>query len=68
MNGAPSDHDLLLRIDERVRIIKGDLDEVKEALSSQSERINALERWKAYTIGVATVVAFAVSILLNIRW
>ncbi|MHC1602487.1 MAG: hypothetical protein ACXQS4_04590 [Methermicoccaceae archaeon] len=61
-----SDHDLLLRIDERVRIIKSDLDELRAAIDTQAERIGELERWKAYTIGAATVVAFIVSILFNV--
>jgi len=64
----PSDHDLLLRIDERVRVIKSDIEELKGALSHQCERIEELERWRAYVLGFAGAIALGVSVLVGVLW
>lgn len=66
MSGQPSDHDLLLRIDERVRTIKDDIEELKVALSQQYERIERLERWRAYVLGFAGAIALVVSVLMGV--
>ncbi|MHC1602531.1 MAG: hypothetical protein ACXQS4_04810 [Methermicoccaceae archaeon] len=63
-----NDHDLLVRIDERVGDIQLDVEELKDALATHTTRIGALERWRAYVLGGAAVVAFIVSVLVGVAW
>ena len=63
------DHDLLVRIDERVGAIHNDIEEIKATLASHNRRLGILERWRAYVLGAAVVVATLISIVAGImRW
>jgi len=54
---------MLGRIDERTKMILDKLDIHCKRLDNHEERIERLERWKAYVLGAAAVIAFIVSAL-----
>ncbi len=60
------DHDLLVRIDERMGRVQEGLTEIKETLSMHDKRLSALERWRAYVLGAAAVVAILISIIVGL--
>ena len=63
-----NDHDLLVRIDERVGDIQLDIEELKAGISTHCKRIGALERWRAYILGASGIIAFVVSIVAGVLW
>jgi len=63
-----NDHDLLVRIDERVGGLQADFAELKKTLETHTNHIEELRRWRAYVIGGAAVVAFIVSVLISVIW
>ncbi|MHC1596785.1 MAG: hypothetical protein ACXQT3_00560 [Methermicoccaceae archaeon] len=64
-----NDHDLLVRIDERVEVIHNDIEEIKGTIASHNRRLGVLERWRAYVLGAAAVVATLISIMVGLlRW
>ncbi|MCK5609020.1 hypothetical protein KAR91_44510 [Candidatus Pacearchaeota archaeon] len=62
---AEDDHDLLIRIDENVGIIKERLDKGEKRFSKIESRVSSLERWKAYLGGAATLTALFVTLLFE---
>ncbi|MHC1597231.1 MAG: hypothetical protein ACXQT3_02830 [Methermicoccaceae archaeon] len=63
------DHDLLVRIDERIEVIHNDIEEMKGTIASHNKRLGALEQWRAYVLGAAAVVAAFISIIVGmLRW
>lgn len=66
MNNTDSDHDLLIRIDERLEAFVNDIDETKKKLETQSNRINKLENWRSYTAGaVGLIVLFLTGVAVS---
>ena len=64
-----NDHDLLVRIDERVEVIHTDIEEMKKEITSHSRRLGVLERWRAYIVGVSTTIAVLVALITGyFRW
>ena len=64
-----SDHDLLVRIDERIEVIRKDIEEMKDAIANHNKRIRILELWRAYVLGAAAVIAAMISIIVGlVRW
>lgn len=64
-----NDHDLLVRIDERIEVIHNDIEEIKDTIANHSRRLGVLEQWRAYVLGAAAVVAAFISIIVGImRW
>ena len=63
-----NDHDLLVRIDERVGDIQKDIVDLKDGLTTHAKRIGALERWRAYILGVSGVIAVVVSVVVKLTW
>jgi len=64
-----NDHDLLVRIDERIEVIHNDIEDMKGTIASHSKRLGVLEQWRAYVLGAAAVVAAFISIIVGLlRW
>ncbi|MHC1602062.1 MAG: hypothetical protein ACXQS4_02405 [Methermicoccaceae archaeon] len=63
------DHDLLVRIDERIEVIHNDIEEIKGTIANHNKRLGVLEQWRAYVLGAAAVVAAFISIMVGmLRW
>ena len=61
----PSDHDLLLRIDERTRAIKDDISELKTTTYGKNglkERVQRIENVWSVCYGIGLVISFLVGI------
>ncbi len=58
-NTSNNDHDLLIRIDERVT-------DILVAIRAQNGRIRALERWRWVITGAVTVVAVSLGYILKL--
>lgn len=66
MDGREGDHELLVRIDERVYNIQKDLEIMNKKISEQYERIEKLEQWKSYVLGAAAVIGVAVATVVSL--
>ena len=61
-----SDHDLLIRIDERLEAFVDDMNDTKKNLDEHSKRISKLENWRSYTAGaVGLIVLFLTSVMVS---
>jgi cell division protein FtsX len=67
-----NDHTLLARIDERVENIYLNFEKLTETVQDNSTRINKLENWRSYIVGVGALLSFLVTLLsvivLNKVW
>jgi hypothetical protein len=61
----PSDHDLLIRLDEKVDTILKRLENGDKCLDDHEKRISKLETFQTTLIGIAGAVSFAVSLVWN---
>lgn len=58
-----SDHDLLVRIDERVETIQLRLADGDRRMERQGQRISKLERWRAYIAGALAALTLVLGLL-----
>jgi hypothetical protein len=58
-----SDHDLLIRLDEKMDAILKRLDDGDDCIKDHEKRIGKLESFQATIIGVAGVVSLTVSLI-----
>ena len=60
-NTTDSDHDLLIRIDERLESFVNDIEEIKNEVKDVSDthekRISKLENWRSYTAGAVGLIS-----------
>ena len=56
------DHDLLIRIDEKVDGIVIDIEEIKKDVKTQNGRVDKLELWRSMLIGAWTILVFALGV------
>lgn len=61
MTHVDSDHDLLIRIDERLEAFVDDIEEIKNEVKDVSDthekRIYRLEAWRNYTAGAVGIIS-----------
>ena len=60
------DHELLVRIDERVYSIQKELENINRKIGEQYERIEKLEQWKSYVLGAAAVIGVVVASIVSL--
>ena len=60
---APNNHELLARIDERVKTIFNTVRDFKDDMESLDKRIGTIEKWKARMTGGVVMLAFVCSII-----
>lgn len=59
----PSDHDLLIRLDEKMDSMLKRLEKGDDCMDNHEKRISKLESFQATLIGIAGVVSFTVSLV-----
>lgn len=59
----PNNHELLARIDERVKTIFNTVNEFKADFESLNNRVGCIEKWKARITGGVMVLAFICAVI-----
>jgi len=60
-----SDHDLLIRLDEKIDMILEKLKKCEDNDKDHSKRINELEGFKGQIIGFAAALSFVISTIIS---
>jgi hypothetical protein len=63
-----SDHDLLVRVDERLSILISEFkemkDDTKDTIKDHDSRIDSLEKWRWYLVGLATAAGAVAGVVV----
>lgn len=63
------DHDLLIRLDEKVTMGFENLEKTMKAVTDgqggHERRIGSLERWRSYVLGIAATAGALASVIIN---
>jgi hypothetical protein len=60
-----TDHDLLIRLDEKVDVILKKQDKFEENYKDHAKRLNKLEGFRGQIIGFAAAMSFGISFLVS---
>lgn len=60
---APNNHELLARIDERVKTIFNTVNGFKNDMESLNNRVGTIEKWKARITGGVAMLAFVCALI-----
>lgn len=59
------DHDLLIRIDEKLTILHNKFDGLNSRVDLIEKRVSSLESWKIYILGAFAAVSIGASIVYD---
>jgi hypothetical protein len=60
--GEENDHDLLIRLDEKVSQL---INQVSSLTNDHEERIRNLEKWRWYVVGIASTLSILVPYVME---
>lgn len=73
-----NDHDLLIRVDQKLEQVIVDIKDLKDdtkeqihentvEISSVKKRLDTLENWRWYQIGISTAIIFAIEVYTHLH-